>query len=182
VMVVHGPLDFNLLLGRDSIYLMRVVVSTLFRVICFPHNEKIVTIDQLSFIDPHLIVNHLPSLNGPYIPVMSTPSEVNYVTIYPMLSTLNDRESLPSPDLYTVFDMVISSIGLLEPTIPTLLEVVNMYSFRIVFPPFSEDLLESMVDVCPLTCIPSREFTFGIHDQGEVTSIVLLLCGKLIKN
>ena len=36
VMVVQGPLDFNLLLGRDYVYAMKVVVSTLFRVMHFP--------------------------------------------------------------------------------------------------------------------------------------------------
>ena len=37
VMVVQGHLDFNLLLVRDYVYAMKVVVSTLFRVICiFP--------------------------------------------------------------------------------------------------------------------------------------------------
>jgi len=30
VMVVHEPLDFNLLLGRDYVYNMKVVVSTVF--------------------------------------------------------------------------------------------------------------------------------------------------------
>ena len=30
VMVVQGPLDFNLLLGHDYVYAMKVVVSTLF--------------------------------------------------------------------------------------------------------------------------------------------------------
>ena len=44
-MVVQGPLDFNLLLGRDYFYAMKAVVSTLFRVMNFPHDGKIVTID-----------------------------------------------------------------------------------------------------------------------------------------
>jgi hypothetical protein len=30
VIVVQGPLDFNMLLGRDYVYAMNVVVSTLF--------------------------------------------------------------------------------------------------------------------------------------------------------
>ena len=30
VMVVQGPLDFNLLLGHDYVYTMKFVVSTLF--------------------------------------------------------------------------------------------------------------------------------------------------------
>ena len=36
VMVVQGPLDFNILLGRNYVYAMKAVVSTLFRVMHFP--------------------------------------------------------------------------------------------------------------------------------------------------
>jgi hypothetical protein len=52
VMVVRDPLDFALLLGRDYVYAMKAIVSTLFRVISFPHDGRIVTIDQLSSISP----------------------------------------------------------------------------------------------------------------------------------
>ena len=45
MMVVQGPLDFNLLLGRDYAYAMGVVVFSLFHVIYFPHKGRIVTID-----------------------------------------------------------------------------------------------------------------------------------------
>ena len=45
VMVLQGPLDFNMLLGRDYVYAMKAVVSTLFRAMDFPHDGKIVTID-----------------------------------------------------------------------------------------------------------------------------------------
>jgi hypothetical protein len=38
VMVVQDPLDFSLLLGRDYVYAMKAIVSTLFRVISFPHD------------------------------------------------------------------------------------------------------------------------------------------------
>ena len=51
-MVVQGPLDFNLLLGPDYVYAMKAVVSTLFRVMHFSHDGKIVTIDHLSFVTP----------------------------------------------------------------------------------------------------------------------------------
>ena len=57
VMVVQGPLDFNLLLGRDYVYAMKAVVSTLFRVMHFPHAGKIVTIDHLSFVTPNHRIN-----------------------------------------------------------------------------------------------------------------------------
>ena len=76
VMVVQGPLDFNLLLGRDYIYAMKVVVSTLIRVMRFPHDGNIVTIDQISFVTPdHCITpsNHT-ALNVPHVLVVSSPS------------------------------------------------------------------------------------------------------------
>jgi len=72
VMVFHNPFNFNLLLGRDYFYVMRDFVSTLFRVISFPQNGNIIMINHISFINPHLMVNHPPSLNGPYMSVIST--------------------------------------------------------------------------------------------------------------
>jgi hypothetical protein len=45
VMVVQDPLDFNLLLGCDYVYAMKAILSTLFHVISFPHNGRMVTID-----------------------------------------------------------------------------------------------------------------------------------------
>jgi hypothetical protein len=45
VIVVEGLLDFNMILRRDYVYVMNVVVSTLFWVMHFPHNGSIVTID-----------------------------------------------------------------------------------------------------------------------------------------
>ena len=44
-MVIEDPLDFNMLLGCDYVYAMKVVVSTLFRVMHFPRNESIVTVN-----------------------------------------------------------------------------------------------------------------------------------------
>eukprot|EP00253_Pinus_taeda_P003762 PITA_03762 len=49
VEVVDAPLDYNLLLGRIWSYAMTAVVSSVFRVIKFPYNGKIVTIDQLAY-------------------------------------------------------------------------------------------------------------------------------------
>ena len=75
-MVVQGPLDFNMLLGRDYVYAMKIVVSTLFRVIHFSHDGKIVTIDQLSFVTPdhHIIPSNQTALNVPHVLVVSSPS------------------------------------------------------------------------------------------------------------
>jgi hypothetical protein len=139
VMVVQDPLDFSLLLGRDYVYAMKAIVSTLFRVISFPHDGRVVTVDQLSFIDPAWIA----SLNGSYMQMVSPPPQVNYVALSPMAST--------SDDLDPVVDMVISSIGLLEPDLFTPVVTLDMVSFQSVFLPSNEDLLEAMTEFCPLT-------------------------------
>ena len=54
VKVVGAPLDYNILLGRNWMYIMQVVASSLFQVICFPFNGKIVMIDQTSFRNPNV--------------------------------------------------------------------------------------------------------------------------------
>jgi len=65
VMVVQGPLDYNLLLGHDYIYSMGAIVSSLFRVMCFPHEGRVVKlVDQLSFPGSHIANSQTPSLNG----------------------------------------------------------------------------------------------------------------------
>jgi hypothetical protein len=49
VEVVDVPLDYNLLLGHNWTYAMAVIISSIFRILCFPHQGEIVTIDQFSF-------------------------------------------------------------------------------------------------------------------------------------
>ena len=49
VKVVDVPLNYNVLLGRNWMYSMQAIPSSLFRVVCFPFNGKIVMIDQTSF-------------------------------------------------------------------------------------------------------------------------------------
>jgi hypothetical protein len=49
VEVVDAPLDYNLLLGRSRFYAMTTIASSVFRCVQFPHQGKIVTIDQLDF-------------------------------------------------------------------------------------------------------------------------------------
>ena len=78
VMVVQGPLDYNLLLGRDYIYSMGPIVSSLFRVICFPHEGRVVQlIDQLSFLGSHIANSQVPSLISIFEQGMSHQSPAN---------------------------------------------------------------------------------------------------------
>jgi hypothetical protein len=67
VEVVDAPIDYNLLLGRSWTYEMQAVVATIFRVLLFPHEGRIVTIDQLSFSRPN------PALGASTVPMVDNP-------------------------------------------------------------------------------------------------------------
>ena len=71
--MVDVPLDYNLLLGRNWMYSMQAIASSLFQVVCFPFNGNIVMIDQTSFKTPSVsaslgasipIIDHSQSANG----------------------------------------------------------------------------------------------------------------------
>jgi hypothetical protein len=65
--VVDAPLDYNLMLGRSWNYVMQVVVATIFQVLLFPHEVRIITIDQLSFSRPD------PSLGASMVMMIDNP-------------------------------------------------------------------------------------------------------------
>jgi hypothetical protein len=94
VIVVQGPLDFNILLECDCVYDMNVVVSTLFWVMHFPHNGSIVTIDQLAYDNhhPYSTLVQAPPLYVSSVCVDSTQPQVNYVASYPWCSITSKKD------------------------------------------------------------------------------------------
>ena len=119
VMVVPGPLDFNMILGRDYTYAMGALVSSLFRVVYFPHEGRIMTIDQLSFFGPDVVADPPSSLPGFHPSIVSSPPQVNYVSTYPVPVLSEDA-------------VVHSVLGALGP------------DFQDVFLPSGVELLEAM--------------------------------------
>lgn len=72
VMVVQGPLDYNLLLGCDYIYSKGPIVSSLFRAMCFSREGIMAKlIDQLPFLGSHIANSETSSLNGLFMQGMS---------------------------------------------------------------------------------------------------------------
>jgi hypothetical protein len=67
VEVVDAPIDYNLLSCRSWTYAMQAVVATVFRVLLFQHEGRIVTIDQLSFSRPY------PALGASMVPMVDNP-------------------------------------------------------------------------------------------------------------
>ena len=90
ISVTQGALDFNLLLGRDYVYAMGALISSLFRVVCFPHDGRIVTIDQLSFASPPMPPAQLSPPPSFYPLVVSAPPQINYVATYPVPISSDD--------------------------------------------------------------------------------------------
>jgi hypothetical protein len=98
VIVVQGSLDFNMLLGHDYVYAMKVVVSMLFWVMHFSHNGIIVTINQLASDNhhPNSTLFQTTPLHVPIVHVDSTPPQVNYVAPYPRCSISSNKEPVQS--------------------------------------------------------------------------------------
>jgi hypothetical protein len=55
--VINTPLDYNILFGRSYMYAMKAVASFMFQTMMFPHNRKIITIDQVSHYEPNPSAN-----------------------------------------------------------------------------------------------------------------------------
>jgi hypothetical protein len=175
VIVVQGPLDFNMLLEHDYVYAMNVVVSTLFWVMHFPHNGSIVTIDQLAFDNHHpnsALVQTIP-LYVPSVRVDSTPPRVNYVASYPRCSIASEQESVqscfPSRDLESTIDPLVYPMGAWEPLIPPLDPSGLEY-------PFEYDLIvcrSSSPGACDSSLIDSASPCQNLHlhmEYGQFTS------------
>jgi hypothetical protein len=81
------------------------------------------------------------------MPTLSPLPHLNYVALSPMASNLGDLDP--------IVDMVISSIGYLELDLLTPVATLDMCSFQILLLLSNEDLLESMIEFCPLTWCPS---------------------------
>jgi hypothetical protein len=55
--VIDVTLNYNILFGRSYMYDMKAVASSVFWTIMFPHNGKIVTVDQVSYYEPNPSAN-----------------------------------------------------------------------------------------------------------------------------
>jgi hypothetical protein len=77
------PLDYNLLLGRNWTYAMTVIISSIFHTLCFPHDGKIVMINQFYFA--YAIPNTYVGLSIPVVDNSQLRIENNCVRMYSSL-------------------------------------------------------------------------------------------------
>jgi hypothetical protein len=108
VEVIDANLDYNILLGRTWFYAMKAVTSSIFQIIHFPHQGKIVTIDQLDYCTPDVRLN--PNTNVPFVGELAPEYESIGVGLYP---TLMGTFPLPPPDISQIalINMISSFCG-----------------------------------------------------------------------
>jgi hypothetical protein len=105
VEVFDAPLDYNLLLGHNWIDSMRAVVSTLFCVLRFPHQGKVVTVDQLDFFNSDSHTSNVPFIS-------KTPPGYENVGVDILKdSTLMGTFPIPPPDITPPFVASINMIS-----------------------------------------------------------------------
>ena len=92
--MVDAPLDYNLLLGGNWMYSLQTIASSLFHVVCFPHNGKIITIDQTKFKNPSVTA----SLGASILIVEHSQPKTGSVGVG-MYPSLMGRFSFPTPIL-----------------------------------------------------------------------------------
>ena len=137
VLVTQGAPDFSLLLGRDYVYAMGDLVSSLFRVDCSPHDRRLITIDQLSFFSPPVPPAQLSSPLGSCSQEIPSLPQVNYVATRSISASADDHTD----------GLVHHVLGALEPNLSLVHH--DMYSSQSVFLPSCEDLLGAMFSYGP---------------------------------
>jgi hypothetical protein len=85
-----------MLLGHDYVYAMKILASTLFRMIQFPYEEIFFTIDDLSSDNhhPNSTLSQVTPLYVPSIHVDSSPPWVNYMVSCIRCSIASRKEPL----------------------------------------------------------------------------------------
>jgi hypothetical protein len=105
VEVFDVPLDYNLLLGHSWVDSMHVIVSTLFRLLRFPHQGKIVTVDQLAFFNSNSHTRNVPFISK------TTPGYENVNVGLLKDSNLMGTFPIPPPDIPPPFVASINMIS-----------------------------------------------------------------------
>ena len=134
VEVVDAKLNYNLLLGRSWMHAMLCVLSTLFRLLKFPHEGKIVTIDQLSFFTSS------SENNVPYVEKIPSPFESVGLGLFkdPALMGI-----FPLPPPNTIQVNMISQSD--DPWIVSLLEKVDSFGDLMPLSPVELNYCEILV-------------------------------------
>jgi hypothetical protein len=93
VEVFDAPLNYNLLLGRRWIDSMHTIVSTLFCVLRFPHQGRVITIDQSALFNSDSHTSNVPFISK------TPPGSENVILGLLKDSTLMGTFPIPPPNI-----------------------------------------------------------------------------------
>jgi len=121
VEIVDANINYNLLLGQSWTHAMHAIASSLFCMICFPHQGNIVTVDQLSFFassssDGNVL--YIKHTGAPYESVGASlfkyfslmgsfPLPLPHVASIHVVLVKSDHSVIPSPDLIDTWGEVM---------------------------------------------------------------------------
>ena len=129
VEVIDAPLDYNIPLGRTWFYAMKVVASTIFWLLSFPHQGKIITVNQLDFCTPDL----RPQANSSMLLISDSISTTQSIETGLFKDPcLMGVFPLSAPDIPKIAPVnMISSVGLYDPwVIPCPSEIASFGDIR----------------------------------------------------
>lgn len=132
VEVFDTNLTNNLLLGRSWTYSMHVVASSLFRVLCFPHQGKIVMVDQLPFFASSSSEGKVP-----YVEHSSVPYESVGAGLF-KAPTLMGVFPLPPPNVASVTMIFVNP----DPSVIPPLDQVDSWSDVMLLSPVELNYIE----------------------------------------
>ena len=98
IKAVNAQLYYNLLLRRSYMYAMRVVASTVFHLMMFPHKGNILIVDQLTYHDPQGLM--APANVIPTITTIEPQGVTTHTNIVPTTNTM--VENIPASPLLNV--------------------------------------------------------------------------------
>jgi len=115
VEIVDANLEYNLLLGRNWIYKMAAIVSSLFCILCFPHEGRIVKINQLDYSpsDSHVTLDStIPLVDNPHQPIENLGVEMysslmGIFDLPPPIARINAISSSREPSGKSSFELII---------------------------------------------------------------------------
>jgi hypothetical protein len=161
--VIDAQLDYNILFGRNYMYAMKVVASSLFRTMMFPHNGKIITIDQITHYEP----NHSANIDN-ILPLIHI-SPNNFLVanrgpglfqVPPMLDTCQGSQPFLNPS-FSIQVCVVSSKGTdMEDSLPPREDsIISDVPLVIELPPYEP---------------PTNSSTPPVHDFTSPQSHILV--------
>ena len=92
---INAQLDYNLLLRRSYMYTMRDIMSTIFHLMMFPHEEKIVMVDHLTYHDPQGLT--APTNVIPTITTTELQGVTTHANVIPVSNTVVENTPASPP-------------------------------------------------------------------------------------